>query len=265
MVQHLAQVISPKLLHLLYTFVIQPPYCTASYGIVCDTPGVVLCLSFCTVLLCPTHQYIRLAPPAASVTTSMHADPEGPGGESDQWLVFEVTDTGCGISQHGLGSLFTEYVQVGAAAHIPKPAQLSRVDLLVSTLPGVCCFCLEMLLLSRFTSCCAYGSCLTRPVVSVVTPPVLHSCKLCSSGHAGLFLVQRPSYAGTTVFNRVGSRHQLQTTRHYMSLSDMMRWCMHSQLSLVKSAFLQSLCESQIQYLAPQHISKKRPQPDLLI
>lgn len=40
------------------------------------------------------------------------ADPAGPAGEGDQWLVFEVTDTGCGISQHGLGSLFTEYVQV---------------------------------------------------------------------------------------------------------------------------------------------------------
>ena len=33
--------------------------------------------------------------------------------ESNEWLVFEVTDTGCGISQRGLASLFTEYVQVG--------------------------------------------------------------------------------------------------------------------------------------------------------
>lgn len=40
------------------------------------------------------------------------ADPAGPAGEGEQWLVFEVTDTGCGISQDGLGSLFTEYVQV---------------------------------------------------------------------------------------------------------------------------------------------------------
>lgn len=39
---------------------------------------------------------------------------DGPAAESDEWLVFEVTDTGCGISQRGLGSLFTEYVQVGA-------------------------------------------------------------------------------------------------------------------------------------------------------
>lgn len=30
----------------------------------------------------------------------------------DEWLVFEVTDTGCGISKQGLASLFTEYVQV---------------------------------------------------------------------------------------------------------------------------------------------------------
>ena len=35
--------------------------------------------------------------------------------ESNEWLVFEVTDTGCGISQRGLASLFTEYVQVGSA------------------------------------------------------------------------------------------------------------------------------------------------------
>ncbi|KAA6420686.1 MAG: histidine kinase [Trebouxia sp. A1-2] len=38
-------------------------------------------------------------------------DPAVPAAESDQWLVFEVTDTGCGISQRGLASLFTEYVQ----------------------------------------------------------------------------------------------------------------------------------------------------------
>ena len=40
------------------------------------------------------------------------ADPAVPAAESDQWLVFEVTDTGFGISQRGLASLFTEYVQV---------------------------------------------------------------------------------------------------------------------------------------------------------
>lgn len=44
--------------------------------------------------------------------TEMCADPASPNGESGQWLVFEVTDTGCGISQHALSSLFTEYVQV---------------------------------------------------------------------------------------------------------------------------------------------------------
>lgn len=45
--------------------------------------------------------------------------PEVSGAESDEWLVFEVTDTGCGISQRGLGSLFTEYVQVGALYTYP--------------------------------------------------------------------------------------------------------------------------------------------------
>ena len=42
----------------------------------------------------------------------VHADPEVQAGDNDQWLIFEVTDTGCGISQHALSSLFTEYVQV---------------------------------------------------------------------------------------------------------------------------------------------------------
>ena len=44
------------------------------------------------------------------------ADPDASGAESDEWLVFEVTDTGCGISQRGLASLFTEYVQVSPQA-----------------------------------------------------------------------------------------------------------------------------------------------------
>ena len=44
--------------------------------------------------------------------TVVCADPVGPTCDSDEWLVFEVTDTGCGISQHALSSLFTEYVQV---------------------------------------------------------------------------------------------------------------------------------------------------------
>jgi len=41
-----------------------------------------------------------------------------PAAESDQWLVFEVTDTGCGISQRGLASLFTEYVQVSVVCKL---------------------------------------------------------------------------------------------------------------------------------------------------
>lgn len=39
-------------------------------------------------------------------------DLQVPTEEGDQWLVFEVTDTGCGISQRGLETLFKEYVQV---------------------------------------------------------------------------------------------------------------------------------------------------------
>ena len=46
------------------------------------------------------------------------ADPAVPAAESEQWLVFEVTDTGCGISQRGLASLFTEYVQVSAVRNL---------------------------------------------------------------------------------------------------------------------------------------------------
>lgn len=32
--------------------------------------------------------------------------------EQQHWIVFEVTDTGCGVTQDGLQSLFKEYVQV---------------------------------------------------------------------------------------------------------------------------------------------------------
>ena len=46
------------------------------------------------------------------------AGPAVPAAESEQWLVFEVTDTGCGISQRGLASLFTEYVQVSAVRNL---------------------------------------------------------------------------------------------------------------------------------------------------
>ncbi len=46
------------------------------------------------------------------------ADPAVPAAESDQWLVFEVTDTGCGISRRGLASLFTEYVQVSVVRNL---------------------------------------------------------------------------------------------------------------------------------------------------
>ncbi|DBA83742.1 TPA: hypothetical protein ACH3X1_006273 [Trebouxia sp. C0004] len=56
----------------------------------------------------------RLVQPSHQSPFSQAPSPTGPAvpaAESDQWLVFEVTDTGCGISQRGLGSLFTEYVQ----------------------------------------------------------------------------------------------------------------------------------------------------------
>lgn len=48
----------------------------------------------------------------------MCADPAVLPGDGDQWLVFEVTDTGCGIRQDGLASLFTEYVQVSSALRL---------------------------------------------------------------------------------------------------------------------------------------------------
>lgn len=32
---------------------------------------------------------------------------------AEQWLVFEVADTGCGIAPEGLQSLFQQFVQVG--------------------------------------------------------------------------------------------------------------------------------------------------------
>lgn len=92
-------------------------------------------------------------PAAVSATTSVHADPDG---ASDQWLVFEVTDTGCGISQHGLGSLFTEYVQVGAASHKPKHVQTKQGGLFGCPPPGMCCFCLQVLLLSMHFCCPLY-------------------------------------------------------------------------------------------------------------
>jgi hypothetical protein len=34
--------------------------------------------------------------------------------EHEKWLVFEVSDTGCGVAKEGLRSLFQEYVQASA-------------------------------------------------------------------------------------------------------------------------------------------------------
>jgi signal transduction histidine kinase len=34
----------------------------------------------------------------------------------DRWLVFEVTDTGCGIAKEGLHALFNDYVQARPAS-----------------------------------------------------------------------------------------------------------------------------------------------------
>ena len=53
-----------------------------------------------------------------SESSIVSADAAVPAAESDQWLVFEVTDTGCGISQRGLASLFTEYVQVSVVCKL---------------------------------------------------------------------------------------------------------------------------------------------------
>ena len=44
------------------------------------------------------------------------------GQEQQHWIVFEVTDTGCGVTQDGLQSLFKEYVQV-----CPQPCTTSPV------------------------------------------------------------------------------------------------------------------------------------------
>lgn len=42
----------------------------------------------------------------------------------EEWLVFEVTDTGCGISKQGLASLFTEYVQVSKEPSLRSHTEL---------------------------------------------------------------------------------------------------------------------------------------------
>ena len=46
----------------------------------------------------------------------------------EQWLVFEVADTGCGIAPEGLQSLFREFVQVsrpGGCMHVRADACLA--------------------------------------------------------------------------------------------------------------------------------------------
>ncbi len=72
-----------------------------------------------TLVLHTTHRaspantiFVAFAVKSQAEGFIVSADPAVPAAESDQWLVFEVTDTGCGISQRGLASLFTEYVQV---------------------------------------------------------------------------------------------------------------------------------------------------------
>ncbi|KAL0047756.1 hypothetical protein WJX82_011186 [Trebouxia sp. C0006] len=78
---------------------------TSSTGSSFDSEGSVSAAQSDTDrLIQPPHQSpFSQAPPST--------DPAVPAAESDQWLVFEVTDTGFGISQRGLASLFTEYVQ----------------------------------------------------------------------------------------------------------------------------------------------------------
>ena len=47
--------------------------------------------------------------PDSQGSTPQEAGTSAPG----QWLVFEVTDTGCGIAKEGLHALFNDFVQVG--------------------------------------------------------------------------------------------------------------------------------------------------------
>lgn len=77
---------------------------TSSAASSCDSEGSASVQSDTDRLCQPPQQSPFSQAPSST-------DPAVPAAESDQWLVFEVTDTGCGISQRGLASLFTEYVQ----------------------------------------------------------------------------------------------------------------------------------------------------------
>lgn len=118
-----------------------------------------------------------------------------------------------------------------------------------------CCCCLQCILfsihlcmvgyLTRCTSCCDYESCLTRSVMSFCDPTCpsellkhISTVMLSSLLSRGLVMLAANCSIGLDLGNR------FQTTRHCMSSPNMMRWCMHSQLSLAKSAFLQSSCVS---------------------
>ncbi len=93
--------------------------------------------------------FIAFAVVCQSESSIVSADPAVPAAERDQWLVFEVTDTGCGISQRGLASLFTEYVQVSTVCNL-SVVQWRSVALHVH----FCCVssCQLLLLPSAFAS-----------------------------------------------------------------------------------------------------------------
>jgi len=54
----------------------------------------------------------------------------------DRWLVFEVTDTGCGIAKEGLHALFNDYVQVAIA--FPLYSTLHSLSMLIAYVIALC-------------------------------------------------------------------------------------------------------------------------------
>lgn len=57
-------------------------------------------------------------------------DGESAAQEPDRWLVFEVSDTGCGVARDGLRSLFKEYVQVSPLHTTLSTGPLYGLDML---------------------------------------------------------------------------------------------------------------------------------------
>ena len=76
--------------------------------------------------------------PDSQGSTPQEAGTSAPG----QWLVFEVTDTGCGIAKEGLHALFNDFVQVGS--HVRRshmPLLLIKVHAVASAWGACWCHC----------------------------------------------------------------------------------------------------------------------------